>query len=178
MSGDIEFDFAAAIVAGVLGGLLIFDLGIDDHLQVGPVDGLADAAAIDEERGRAGDVERAAFRHFLLDFGLGGLGVHAGAELDGVERLVVLGPGEDLILQVLGREGFLLGEDQIVIIPEGVGILLEDAAAGHGGGLGPGVEAFERKILEVEAHLLGIVLDQILAQHLRLRPCSTGTGNR
>ena len=44
--------------------------------------------------------------------------------------------------------------------------MLEDAAAGHGGGLGPRVQAFERIVLEVEAHLGGIVLDQVLAEHL------------
>ena len=59
-----------------------------------------------------------------------------------------------------------MGEDPVVILPESVGILLEDAAPGHGGGLGPGVQAFERVVLKIEAHLGGVVLDQVLAQHL------------
>ena len=105
---------------------------------------------------------------FLFDFGLGGLAVDAGAEFDGIHTLGVLGPAQDLVLQVVGGDGFLMGEDVVVVFPEGVGVLLEDAAAGHGGGLGPRVQAFERIVLEVEAHLGGVVLDQVLAQHLGL----------
>ena len=59
-----------------------------------------------------------------------------------------------------------MGEDPVVILPESIGFLLEDAAPGHGGGLGPRVQAFERVVLEIEAYLGGIVLDQVLAQHL------------
>src|ERR1017187_3986647 len=60
----------------------------------------------------------------------------------------------------------VMGVDPVVIFPEAVGLLLEDAAAGHGGRFGPGVEAFDGKVLEVEAHLGGVVLDQVLADHL------------
>src|ERR1019366_407042 len=163
---DIEFDFAAAIVARVLGSLLVFDFAVDDDLEVRPLDGLGDAAAVDEHGGRARDVESARFLDFLLHFRLRGLAVYAGAELDGVHILGVFGPAQHLGLEVLRRDGVLVGVDPVVIFPEAVGLLLEDAAAGHGGRFGPGVEAFDGKVLEVEAHLGGVVLDQVLADHL------------
>ena len=59
-----------------------------------------------------------------------------------------------------------MGEDPVVIFPEGIGFLLEDAAPGHGGGLGPRVQAFEREILKIETNLSGVVLHQVLTQHL------------
>ena len=59
-----------------------------------------------------------------------------------------------------------MAEDEVVIIPEGVGLLLEDAPAGDGGGLRPRMHPLKRKILEVIPHLGGIRLDEVLAEHL------------
>ena len=59
-----------------------------------------------------------------------------------------------------------MGVGPVKILPESIRILLEDAAAGHGGGLGPRVQAFQRIVLKVEAHLGGVILDQVLADHL------------
>src|ERR1051326_6680531 len=72
-----QLHIAAAIIAGVLGGLLILDLGIDDALQVSPVDGLPDAAAVDEHSRCPRDVEFAGFLYFGIDFGFGGFVVDA-----------------------------------------------------------------------------------------------------
>src|SRR5258708_8500208 len=46
--------------------------------------------------------------------------------------------------------------DPIVIIPEGGGLLLINAASGDGGRLGPRMDLLQRKVLEKDLHFLGI----------------------
>src|SRR5437016_8085476 len=136
-SRNIEFDFAGAIVAGILGRLLIFDFAIDDVLEVRPLDGLRDAAAVHKDGGGSVHIERAAFGDLLFDLGRGGLGVDAPAEFQDIDILGVFGPTRHLILEVLRGDGFLMRENPVVIFPEGFGLLLEDAASGDGAALRP-----------------------------------------
>src|ERR1700742_1561712 len=46
---QVELEVATTIFAGVLGGLLIIDFVLDNSPEVGPVDGLGDAAPVDEQ---------------------------------------------------------------------------------------------------------------------------------
>src|SRR5437660_1358080 len=69
-SRDRQRHFAAAVIAGVLGRFLVLDFGIDDALQVRPLDGLRNAAAVDEHGRRARNLELACLFHLGVDFGL------------------------------------------------------------------------------------------------------------
>src|ERR1039458_4157333 len=163
----VELQFAAAVFAGVFCDLLIFDFVVDSGLQIGPRHGSLNPPPIDEKSGSGSDLQHAAFFHFGRDVLFGGCGIHALAQLQGIDVLAVLGPDGDNLFQVVGSDGFLVSENPIVIFPKRTRILAENAAAADGRGLGPGMQLLEREVDEIEAHLGGIIRDQILPQHLR-----------
>ena len=50
LTGDVDFNLATAIVAGVLGDLLIFDFVIDDLLELRPLNVACEVAAVYVDR--------------------------------------------------------------------------------------------------------------------------------
>ena len=54
---------------------------IDDVLQIGPIDGLRDAPAVDEHRGRAGDRQILALLHLRVHLRLRALAIDARAQV-------------------------------------------------------------------------------------------------
>ena len=102
MPGTIQLQVAAAILTGVLGGLLILDLVVDDGAQAGPVDGLRDRCG----RSRTASASESTpsslpCARVLSTSGFGGLGVHAAGELQRIEVLLALGPIHHLALEVV-----------------------------------------------------------------------------
>src|ERR1700730_5440096 len=118
--------------------------------------GAEDAAAVDEDRGGGGGVVGQAV--CVAGFGAGetGLeGVGIQADLRGVVGQLGVG--------IFGRDDVLIVVNEVVKLPEGLGLLVIGAAASYGGTAGPGM-LLEREILEHQAHL-GIV-DQEALKHV------------
>src|SRR5260370_38791185 len=114
--------------------------------------GAHDAAAILEHRWRAVFVELLAICAAGVHGG-GGFGAgHATLECFSLESRLTrivhhFGPGSRR------RNDVLIVVNQVIHLPEGLGVLLVSAAAGNGGGAGPGVQRRDRKVLAGQATL-------------------------
>ena len=89
--------------------------------------GTDNAAAVDEDRGGAGDLERLAVCAASLDCG-GGFGAgHAG--LEGVRIQADLrGVVRELGIGIFGRDDVLIVVDKVIKLPEGLGVLVIGAS--------------------------------------------------
>ena len=129
-----------------LGGFLLGEFVVDVLLEDMRVCAI-DAPAIDEEGRRAADIEFLAVGNTGVHFGGGLRAAHTGFEGVNVET-GASGVVEHLVPGIRSRNDVLIIVDKVVHLPEGFGILLVGATAGNGGGASPGVQGFERKILE------------------------------
>src|ERR1700739_3889946 len=106
-----------------------------------------DAPPIDEDGRRAADIEFLAVGDTGVHFGGSLRAAHTGFEGVHVET-GASGVVEHLVPGIRSRNDVLIVVDKVVHLPEGFGVLLVGATAGKGGGASPGVQGFERKILE------------------------------
>src|SRR5580698_6105159 len=160
VSADAARTSARATISVGLG--LGVELDFDELLQDLEVDP-SDSSAVDEQPGSSVHAQGPAFGYVFGHFGVGGFGFDTTAELH-VVQAVLSGPFEDFGVEGIRRDLFLRVVHPVVEFPEGLCVLMEDAAAGDGGGSGPGVDGFERKILENNFNFVGVELRQKLAQ--------------
>ena len=81
----------------------------------------------------------------------------AEASLEGIRiQASLAGKLHHLVVGVGGRDQVLIVIDQVVELPEGLGVLLVGATAGESGSAGPGMEGVNGKVLEDDLDL-GIV---------------------
>src|SRR6202040_3793167 len=91
-----------------------------------------DAAAVDKDRGGAGDLERLAVSLAGVDCG-GGFGAgHAALEAVWIQAYL-RGVVRQLGIGIFGRDDVLIVVDKVVKLPEGLRILVIRTSSGDGG---------------------------------------------
>jgi len=109
--------------------------------------GAVDAPPVDEDGGRAADLEFLSVRDTGIDFGGGLRAAHARFEGIGIEAGAA-SVVKHLVPGIRSRNDVLIVINKVVELPEGFGVLLIGAAAGNRGATGPRVKGFQGKVLE------------------------------
>ena len=127
----------------------------------------AELTTIDIDGGGGVDAEFPGRLDVFGDSSIGFFSVDAACELKDIDP--VLGsPGHQFAAERFQAEGCLFFEDPVVEFPVIVFALQQGAAAGDGGGAGPGMDLFQREVVDEHADLFGESFKKVCAENFGL----------